>query len=63
MSLFDPHKSQWWNAPNKFEAYYMTLRVHYGMYAWEAFKMAKENFAKYPDMMNDLIGTLRREIQ
>lgn len=47
--MFDPHKGQWWNATNTFEAYYMTLRVHYEMPALEAFRMAKANFARYPD--------------
>lgn len=45
--LFDPHKGQWWNAPpaQAFQAYYMTLRVHYGMQAWEAFSYAKKSAA------------------
>src|SRR5678815_2501562 len=58
--LFDPRKDQWWNADNKFQAYYMTLRVHYDMCALEAFQMAKDNFAKHPEFMGDMIGTLRR---
>ena len=43
--LWNPRVNQWWNAPpNKmFEAYYMTLRVHYGMGAQDAFRTAKAN--------------------
>jgi hypothetical protein len=44
MAMFDPHKGQWWNQPPErmFEAYYMTLRVHYEMPALDAFIYAKE---------------------
>jgi hypothetical protein len=43
--MFNVHKAQWWNAASSqmFEAYYMTLRVHYGMTASDAFATAKAN--------------------
>lgn len=43
--MFDVHKGQWWNATPEqmFEAYYMTLRVHYEMTAANAFAVAKAN--------------------
>lgn len=44
--LWDVYRDgAWWNAPpaQMFQAYYMTLRVHYGMPASEAFERAKEN--------------------
>lgn len=62
MRLFNPRKGQWWNAANKREAYYMTLRVHYHMPALEAWQMMKRNFAQYPEMMADLTGTIRAAI-
>lgn len=43
---WDIHRDgQWWNAPDEqmFWAYYQTLRVHYGMYAWEALATARKN--------------------
>jgi hypothetical protein len=45
--MFDPHKGQWWNADpaRMFEAYYMTLRVHYEMPALEAYNYARQHGA------------------
>lgn len=63
MSLFDPHKGQWWNAADKRRAYYMTLRVHYEMGALEAWTMMQANFAKYPDFFNALIEILRKAVR
>lgn len=62
MKLFNPLKGQWWNAENKREAYYMTLRVHYRMPALEAWNMLKRNFDKYPEFMNEPMATLRAAI-
>lgn len=61
--MFDPRKDQWWNATDKFQAYYMTLRVHYGMPALEAYAMAKTNFAEQPGFFGDPIGTLRAAVE
>lgn len=55
-------EGQWWNADDKFYAYYKTLRYHYGMNATDAFIMAKKNFTEYPDFFSDMIGTLKRAI-
>ena len=64
--LFDPHKGQWWNAaPNRmFEAYYMTLRVHYSMTALEAFKYAKEHGAAVGvGLPGGVIGLVREALE
>lgn len=61
--LFNPYKGQWWNAPmgQQFQAYYMTLRVHYEMPALDAFVMAKENMGVLSlDAEPGFMGTLRR---
>lgn len=44
-ALFNPRKSQWWNAPlgEQRRAYYMTLRVHYEMPAAEALRLTNRN--------------------
>lgn len=60
--MFNPHKEHWWNAENKKEAYYMTLRVHYEMPAMEAWERVKQTQAKYPAFLADPIGTLRSAI-
>lgn len=57
--MFNPRKGQWWNADDKFQAYYMTLRVHYEMPALEAYRMARKNFADYPEFFDNPMGTLR----
>ena len=53
---------QWWNADDKFRAYYLNLRINYEMPALEAFQMAKKNFAKYPEFFNAPMETLRQAI-
>ena len=60
--MFDPHKNQWWNADNKREAYYMTLRVCYGMAARDALAMVRKNFGDYPVFFNSPIEALRDAI-
>jgi hypothetical protein len=62
--IFNPRASQWWNAApsEKFQAYYMTLRIHYEMPALAAFNYAKEQFGKHPEFMADMIGTLKKQL-
>jgi hypothetical protein len=64
--MFDPHHAQWWNAaPDRmFEAYYMTLRVHYEMPAIEAFRYAKEHGHKVGvGVPGGIIGLMKRELR
>lgn len=55
---------QWWNAPTeeRFRAYYMNMRLNYGMTAVEAIAYARRTFQQYPDFMRDPMGTLRNAI-
>lgn len=43
--LWDVHAAPWWNAPaaQSRRAYYMTMRVHYGMSAAEALATTNRN--------------------
>lgn len=43
--LAQSRTTPWWNAPPErmFKAYYMTLRVHYGMPALEAYTYARKH--------------------
>jgi hypothetical protein len=57
--------SQWWNAPagpQQLRAYYMTLRVHYGMPAAEAWDYAKRNADALGITRGGFIENLRRAI-
>lgn len=63
--MFDPHKGQWWNAPTgqQFEAYYMTLRVHYEMPALDAFRAAKANAGVLSlDAKPGFLGSIREAL-
>jgi hypothetical protein len=63
-TLWNVHESPWWHAPTerRFEAYYMNLRVHYGMEAAAAFARAKNAFTNSPAFMADPAGTIRAAI-
>ena len=43
--LWDVHAAPWWNAPaaQSRQAYYLTMRVHYGMNAADALATTKRN--------------------
>jgi len=62
VTLFNPHKGQWWNAEDKPLAYYMTLRVHYEMGALEAWNYMKKVNREYPTLIPDFLGTPRGAI-
>lgn len=63
--LFNPHKGQWWNEPaeSRTTAYYMTLRVHYGMCALEAWDYIKRSRSQYPGFVDDPIGSIKTAIR
>ena len=67
MALWDVHKDgAWWNAPpeKSFEAYYMTLRVHYEMPAKEAFEYAQRSREILAlGQPGGFMGLLRRSIR
>lgn len=54
---------QWWNEDDKFTAYYLCLRNCYEMKASEAYKTARDNFARYPEFFRDPVNTLREAIK
>jgi hypothetical protein len=59
--MFDPSNEQWRNASpaRRREAYYMTLRVHYGLpdaYAWERTELC---FVQYPGFFGEPLGPVR----
>jgi hypothetical protein len=61
---YDPHHTQWWSVPDEHRrrAYYLCLRVHYGMLADEALRHVREAWGKYPEFMSDPIGELKRAV-
>lgn len=53
---------QWWNHPNPRLAYYLCLRWVYEMPASEALASMRNTEARYPNVINDLMGSLRRVV-